>query len=233
MTTSMTRATRTRRRRKIAAIASAGLALGLAAVLSLAAWNDNEWVFGGVGPDGDGEGVGTSEFEVQQNAWETTPPSTSDTFADFESNPGDALIFDVDPTGLTPGTTIYAPVALATTADSVSGSLTLITPPVAASGETPDDTSNLLWDNLTYSVRVTDDAATAANCRTSFTTAGTEIISGATFNETAAPGSQSLSAARGNVQYYCFAITLPDNDTTQTLQGRLVFPAWRFNATSD
>ncbi|MFT4188663.1 MAG: hypothetical protein QM621_08775 [Aeromicrobium sp.] len=223
-----------RRRRKVMAVASAGLALGLAAVLSLAAWNDSEWVFGGLGPGGGGdEGVGTSEFEVQQNAWEgATAPTTASSFTDHETNPGNALLFDVDPTGLTPGTTIYAPVALTTTAESVAGTLTLTTPAVAANGKTADDPDGLLWDNLIYSVRVTDDAATAANCQTDFASAGTAIVTDSAFSDSVTTGTQSLSAARGNVQYYCFAITLPDNATTQTLQGLKVFPAWRFHATS-
>ena len=225
-------AIRTRRRRKVMAIASAGTAVGLAAVVTLASWTDQEWVFGGTGP-GDEDGVGTSSFNVQQDAWDAAAPTTTSTsFNDKEANPGNPLIFNVDPTGMTPGDTIYAPVALTTTAASIAGGLTLKAP-VAATGKTAVDASGLLWNNLTYSVTATDDAAVAAECRTDFAASGTEIVSDlALTNPLAAQPERDLDAARGNVQYYCFAITLPDNSTTQDLQGRTVFPAWQFAAVS-
>ena len=52
-------------RRKVMAVAAAGLVLGVGASVTLAAWTDTEWVFGGNGAGG--PGVGTSTFEVQQS----------------------------------------------------------------------------------------------------------------------------------------------------------------------
>lgn len=228
------RAVSVRRRRKVMAIIAGGTALGVAGLVTLAAWNDNEWVFGGTGPGG-GEGVGTSEFNVQQNSWgdEDEAPTVASSFTDHENNPGNALIFNVDPTGLTPGDTIYAPVALTTDDTSVSGTLQL-TPAVAATGKSASDADDALWDALTYSVRVTDTAATAENCTPAgFATAGSQIVAGQALDATIAAAPQTLEAERGNVQYYCFAITLPDTEANQALQGRTVFPAWRFAATSD
>src|SRR5690554_4082889 len=111
-----------RRRRMVMAIVAGGTALGVAGLVTLAAWNDNEWVFGGTSADG-GDGVGTSEFDVVQNAWTGATAPTTAGFASFEANPGDELTFNVNPTGLTPGDTIYAPVALKTTATSIAGEL--------------------------------------------------------------------------------------------------------------
>lgn len=227
------RAVSVRRRRKVMAIIAGGTALGVAGLVTLAAWNDNEWVFGGTSADG-GDGVGTSSFNVQQNAWSgATAPTTASTFTDHETNPGNELIFNVDPTGLTPGDTIYAPVALTTTADSIAGELQL-TPAIAATGKTAVDAGDALWDVLTYSVRVTDTAATAANCTPAgFASAGTQIVTDQALDAAITADPQALSAERGNVQYYCFAITLPATEAdNQDLQGRVVFPAWRFAATS-
>lgn len=221
------------RKRKALAIIGALSGAGLASLATLAAWNDNEWVFGGAGPGG-GEppGVGTSTFNVVQNAWEGTAPAAAAIVDDFESNPGDALVFNVVPNEMSPGTTIYAPVALRSDDDSIAGTLTL-QPAVAAVGQTPVDAGGALWDELRYSVRVTDSQATAANCTpTGFASAGTAIVTDQALSAAITPGAQSLTADGGNVQYYCFAVTLPDTPAAQDLQGRVVFPAWRFAATS-
>lgn len=229
-----TRAVSVRRRRKVLAFVAGGMALGVAGMVTLAAWNDNEWVFGGTGPGGE-EGVGTSEFNVEQNAWTDTVPTAASTFTNHENNPGNALMFNVDPTGLTPGTTIYAPVAMTTTANSIGGELQLIKPE-AATGEVLNDDDGLLWDALTYSVRVTADAAVAENCTPAgFASAGDDIVpAGTGFAADVAAAPQDLSAERGNVQYYCFAITLPAAEADNAdLQGLVVSPAWRFAAVSD
>lgn len=226
------RAISVRRRRKVMAIVAGGMAVGVAGFLTLAAWNDNEWVFGGTSGDG-GDGVGTSSFNVQQNAWSgDTAPADLATFTDHETNPGNELIFNVNPSALTPGATIYAPVALTTTTESIAGTLTL-QPAVAADGMTAVDADGLLWSALQYSVAVTEDPAIAATC-TSGTLAGTEIVTDQPLTSTiAGTPSQALAAANGDVQYYCFEITLPDTEANQALQGRTVFPAWRFAAESE
>ncbi|GAA1533064.1 putative ribosomally synthesized peptide with SipW-like signal peptide [Microbacterium ginsengiterrae] len=226
-----------RRRRKALAIIAGGTAVGVAGLVTLAAWNDNEWVFGGAGPDGE-SGVGTSQFNVVQNAWEGTSAPTTADFADYETEPGDALTFNVDPAGLTPGDTIYAPVALKTDSDSIGGTLTLQPAvPFEDATHVVVDAGDALWDALTYSVRVTTTAATAENCSaTGFASAGSPIVDGAGLDDvldgTSGFVSQTLQADGQDVQYYCFAITLPNDPANQNLQGRTVFPAWRFAASS-
>lgn len=219
----------------VMAIIAGGTALGVAGVVTLAAWNDNEWVFGGTGPGGE-DGVGTSSFNVEQNAWSGTVPTAD--FDDFETNPeSNALKFDVDPTGLTPGDTIYAPVAMRTAADSIGGELQLLKPVAAeVPGMTANDTDGLLWEALRYSVRVTTSSTDAANCTPSgFANAGADLVPANTAFATDVPEvPQTLLADSGDIQYYCFAITLPDSEASnKALQDRTVFPAWEFFAKSD
>lgn len=239
------RAVSVRRRRKVMAIVAGGMALSVAGIVTLAAWNDNEWVFGGSSADG-GDGVGTSEFNVQQYAWSgaTAPTADAAAFDDFETNDaGDQLMFNVNPTGLTPGVTIYAPVALKTTAASVAGTLQLnaavaSTVPGKTASDGADADAGLaagaLWSALTYSVAVTEDATEAAQCTAgNLLGAGEQIVSGSGLGTAVPTDTQALTAASGNVQYYCFAITLPNTPENQALQGRTVFPAWHFTATSN
>jgi predicted ribosomally synthesized peptide with SipW-like signal peptide len=227
---------RTIQRRKVMALISMVTAVGFTSLGTLAAWNDNEWVFGGAGPSGAGTpGVGTSTFEVVQDTWTGTPPATH-TWADHEENPGDALVFNVDPNTLSPGKTIYAPVALTTTATSIGGTLQL-QKPVRAMPDAEriwNDVDNRLWNNLRYSVWVTEEWSEAASCRdfASAPVGATVLFDDLLFTAPVPVRAQALGASGGNIQYYCFAITLPNNAVTQTLQGRAVFPAWRFAAES-
>lgn len=227
---------RTVRRRKVMALISMVTAVGFTSLGTLAAWNDNEWVFGGAGPGGDRTpGVGTSTFEVVQDTWTGTPPPTH-TWAHHEENPGDALVFNVEPNTLTPGDTIYAPVALTTTATSIGGTLQLQkpVPAVPDAKRVWNDVDNKLWNNLRYSVWVTEMSSQAASCRdvASAPAEAAVLFDDLPLTAPVPVRAQAVSAAGGNIQYYCFAITLPDNAVTQTLQGRAVFPAWRFAAES-
>lgn len=114
---------RSRQGRKIAALSAGLLVIGVGATYTLASWTDSEWVWGGA----EGEaGIGTSEFNVQQNT--TLPFADGDddeNWVDRASNPGDELTFSTGALSLTPGDTIYAPVSLRSAAGSIAGTLTL------------------------------------------------------------------------------------------------------------
>ena len=219
----------TRRSAKVKAILAGGAVLGLGATVTLAAWTDTEWVFAG-NAAGDGPGLGTSSFEVEQN---TTSPYTEATFVQNESNPGGALTFGVSALSLTPGDSVYAPVALRTVAGSIAGTVTL-QPAAPATGLAVTDANQALYNALTVRVAV---SPTTTTCNAAAFTAGTTIASGP-LATTGASAGQALSAASGNVQHYCFEITLPANPTlpagTQlsALQGRTAAPAWNFSAVS-
>ena len=217
-------------RGKIMAILAGGAVLGLGSTATLAAWTDTEWVFAGNGNDA---GVGTSLFEVEQNV---IAPFNTTGFVQDETNPGQALTFGLGALRLTPGDSVYAPVALRTVTNSVAGVLTL-EPAVPATGVAVVDADGALWNYLTVRVWVSE---TVFNCDAS-TVASTSIaqIAGGALGTSGGTATQSLSAASANTQYYCFSITLPepiDADAARAvavLQGRTVAPAWEFSAVSN
>ncbi len=212
-----------RRNRKIAAIAVGLLVVGVGTTYTLASWNDSEWVWGGA--DGD-PGLGTSEFEVLQN---TDPDVVAGAWTDEESNPGGELLFSPGALALTPGDTVFAPVALQTGADSVAGTVELQGAVAAAGGSTNDAA---LFAAVRATVYTATGAAAPTACDAGFDATGwTTIVSNATLG-TAASATQSLAAAAGSTQHYCFAITLPAG-SPDTLQGLQISPAWEFASVSD
>lgn len=220
-----------RRGRKIAAIAAGALVVGLGATYTLATWNDSEWVWGGA--DG-GPGVGTGVFEVVQN---TTAPfdDTAGGWADREANPGGELTFTAGALSLSPGDTVYAPVALRTAEDSAGATVTLQSA-VAASGVTVEDDLGALWNAITVSVYTEQVDAPAVNpanaCDAASIADWGSPIAGVTSLTTAASASQTLAADEGSTQHYCFALTLPAG-SPDSLQGRTIAPAWEFRSTSN
>ena len=217
-----------RRNRKIAAVAAGLLVVGVGATYTLASWNDSEWVWGGA--DGD-PGIGTSEFNVQQDA--TSPYAAPGAFGDFESNPGDELTFSAGAVALTPGDSTYAPVALRTATDSISGDVVL-QGAVPAAGVTVADTGNLLWDAIRVDVYTSTGASPAGACDATgiAATGWLQIVADATLG-TVANDTQSLDANAGSTQHYCFVLNLPDTPANQALQGKSIAPAWEFAATSN
>ncbi|MET4639315.1 SipW-dependent-type signal peptide-containing protein [Mycetocola sp. 2940] len=220
------------RKRKIFALASAGIVLGIGATATLAAWNDNEWVVGGL--DGGGDGIGTSRFNVQQNTLLPTADVTDFVAAwDDHETQSDAgvLLFSLGALALTPGTTVYAPVALQTEANSIAGTVTLqgaVKPTTTAS----PDLDAPLWDTLTYSVRSSTTAADCTDAASFAAFPAVTVADGTALGSALTAPEHALAAAAGSTQYYCFAITLPDSPEAQETQGMSVAPAWRFAAES-
>jgi predicted ribosomally synthesized peptide with SipW-like signal peptide len=212
------------------AIAAGGLVIGLATAATLAAWTDTEWVFGG-NAAGDEPGVGTSAFEVEQNV---TAPFAAAGFVQDEENPGSPLTFGLDALSLSPGDSVYAPVALRTVDGSIGGTIDLQSA-VAADGITVTDADGVLFGALELRVAVN---ATAVTCDAGAFTATSTIADG-TLAAAEGNAAQALTADSGNTQYYCFELTLPDAPTLPTgttlddLQGRTVAPAWEFAAESE
>ncbi|WP_031289490.1 MULTISPECIES: hypothetical protein [Leucobacter] len=232
-----TQHTPSRRTRKIAAIAAGALVVGLGATYTLATWNDSEWVWGGA----DGvPGVGTDTFEVQQN---TTSPFTDAPadWADRETNPGGGLTFTAGAISLSPGDTVYAPVALRTTAESSSATVTL-REAVPAAGVTAVDEDQDLWKSIRVTVytetRTTPAAPTNACDAANASAWGVPLISDVPL-DTAAPATQTVDAEAGSTQHYCFALHLPTTlqpgvavTALDDLQGRTIAPAWEFRSIS-
>lgn len=230
---------RSHTRRKIAAIAAGALVVGIGATYTLASWTDSEWVWGGA--TGDAPGVGTETFNVQQNA---SSPFTAGTFDDFEANPGDALTFSTGALSLTPGDTIYAPVALRTEADSLAGTVQLkgAVPAYQPGTTTPvvvQDANGDLWRNIQVTVYTATGTTPPSACGPSFDSTGWDTIVAKAALGTNASATQSLQANAASTQHYCFALTL--NTTLATgssasnineLQDRTIAPAWEFYSES-
>ncbi|MFC5928046.1 acyl-CoA dehydrogenase [Cryobacterium melibiosiphilum] len=233
--------TKPSRRGKVMAILAGGAVIGLGTTATLASWTDTEWVFGGT-TDVNGDiipGVGTSIFEVEQNV---STPYVSTGFLQNETNPGESLIFTSTALALSPGTSTYAAVALRTVTASVGGDLTLQAAVPAAGFNAAADVDDLLWNALTVRASVTSAAVTcdaSAFLSTVNAGAGPVIVASGALGTAIGTTDQSVSAASGNVQHYCFEVTLPTVPTVSgaytvsDLQDRLVAPAWEFSAVSN
>ncbi|SKA82088.1 SipW-cognate class signal peptide [Agreia bicolorata] len=225
-------------KQKAFAVLAAGLVLGVGATVTLAVWNDSEWVVGGTagaGGDPGTPGVGTSTFEVQQN---TSSPFAADGWTDEETNPGGSLVFTAGALTLTPGDSIYAPVSLSTTDGSVAAPSVRLSGAVDATNIPTEDADGLLADALQLRVVVATgarDAAPATCSDASFGLGATFVVGSATTTaalDTAGATVDALAADSGNQLNYCFEISLP-GDAPDTLQGRTVAPAWQFVSSSE
>lgn len=232
--------TTSRMTRKIAAIATGVLVVGVGASYTLATWNDSEWVWGGASNQ---PGVGTDIFEVNQN---TTSPFTDDTanWTNRETNPGGELTFTTGALHLSPGDTIYAPVALRTESDSVAATTVTLQKAVAADSIAVDDPDGDLWKSIdvaVYTENVTDPEVNPTNaCDAASIDSWGTAITGVTTLDTVATDTQALAAEAGSTQHYCFVLHLPStlkSGLTAThidqLQGRTIAPAWEFKSVSN
>jgi predicted ribosomally synthesized peptide with SipW-like signal peptide len=221
------------------AILAGGLVLGIGATVTLAVWNDSEWVVGGVDSNADGTpdapGVGTSIFEVQQNV---SSPYAGAAWADRESEPGGGLTFTAGALALTPGDEIYSPVSLSTTTTSVAAeSISLAAAIPSTSITTAVDPDGALFGALQLRVVVNESARATAPvaCSADAFTADAEYVVGSDAAvvalDTAGTFAPALAAGGTNKQDFCFEISLAP-DAPSTLQGRTVAPAWQFIAAS-
>ncbi|MBN9612204.1 MAG: acyl-CoA dehydrogenase [Actinobacteria bacterium] len=207
------------------------LAVGIGATYTLASWTDSEWVWGGAAGN---PGVGTSTFNVQQD---TTVAFADTGWTDQSTNAGGSLVFTAGALSLTPGDSIYAPVALRASTTSVAGTVSLKAA-VAASGVTVNDTGGALWSAIQVEVktqRTTGGLAPTSACAAGaagFDNASWGAVAGVSSLASAASATQVLDAAAGSVQHYCFKLTLPAGSPS-TLQGRTIAPAWEFSGVSN
>lgn len=214
----------TPRRGKVRAVLAGGVVLGVGSIATLAAWTDTEWVWGG--GQGDGDNLGTSTFEMEQNA--TGDPGD---WVQAEDSPGNKLRFSVDATNLAPGDTVYAPLQLRVVAGSDGGLVTLV------GAQAVGDTDPLLFAALEYEVRtgvpLADcNAAGLADTGTVLVPPGSPLSTGSDANAFELDAAPSESTP-GEIVELCFAVTLPEDERdNQDLQGAIAQPAWAFEAIS-
>jgi predicted ribosomally synthesized peptide with SipW-like signal peptide len=103
---------------KARALLAGGLVLGIGAAFTLAAWTDNEWVFGqSGGADGPGN-PGTNKYQMQQNTYSGTAGAAA--WSDQPDASGGGLTFTLGAKDLKPGSTVYAPMQLRAVAGSAA-----------------------------------------------------------------------------------------------------------------
>ena len=225
-----------RARAKILSVLAAGAVLGVGTTMTLASWTDTEWAFGGTGSGT--PGVGTSSFDVEQNAALPSAAGFLTGFSDHETKPGNTLAFSPDALNLAPGETVWAPVALRTKTGSIAGDLQLETAQHITGADV--DAGGLLWGALQLKIGVvtTTGAAVAPACdAASFApvtpTYAALALTGSGLDAHPATGdTQAVAGAGGSVVHYCFQVSLPAGSPS-TLQGRSLAPVWLFDATSD
>ncbi|SEE63562.1 SipW-cognate class signal peptide [Arthrobacter alpinus] len=213
---------------KVRALLAGGLVLGVGAAFTLAAWTDNEWVFGATA-DGTNTNPGTKTYQMQQNTW--TGATGVAAWSDQPAKNGGALTFSVGATDLTPGKTVYAPMQLRAVAGSEALTATLAEGVQSAAPVSTTANSTPLYSALQYGVQT---GVTEADCKVGTMTGGTTLVpagSALTANsavtialDAGAPG------APGTAVDLCFAITLPTTVTDVTLQGKNTIPVWRFTS---
>lgn len=212
------------------ALLAGGLVLGLGTTATLAAWTDNEWVFGG---SGDGNGTepntpGTGIYKMQQNTW--TGAAGAATWTDEPDANGGALTFTVEPEKMIPGKTVYSPMQLRAVAGSEALDVSLAEGIQSALNRGPDNSTDL-YNALTYGVYKGVDKATceAGNV------AGADVVvaEGSALTATSATTFPLAAGADANTagapENLCFALTLPSTASAD-LQGLNTVPVWRFTS---
>lgn len=173
---------RRRRSRMIRAVLAGGLVLGVGAAVTLAAWNDSEFVTGSFT-------AGTFNLEG----------STADgtTFGDNATSPGGTLGFSVSAASLSPTDSVSAPFAVRLAANTTTGA------EVELAADTPTGTVT----NLTYTVTVKD--AWGCDATTTSTLISDEDLSDGSATFTLDEGSPTTDA--GEAVYLCFTVTAGDD----------------------
>lgn len=200
------------RKRKVRALLAGGLVLGVGAAITLAAWTDN--VFGN-----SDFATGDDTWNIEANFSSTDP----DAWVESDVSPGDPFGFPVQRLDLTPGDTVYAPIALRLEpGQTLNAAVTLN----GATGGAPLGIP--LRDALRYTVT---SGGTAAGCAAGTPGATTVVPAASALTAGSATNAISLLADATPVQL-CFAVTLPagtPNTISGLNTGQLI---WEFVGTS-
>lgn len=227
MRTRAVTASKSQRPGKVRAILASGLVLGVGAAFTLAAWTDNEWVYGGAGPGSDRPG--TKNYGMEQN---TVVPPGEAVWTDQGSPNGGRLDFTINAASMLPGDTVYAPFQLRAKVKSEALTVALAEARQATDPAVGDANSTDLYEALRYQAWVGLDAA---DCSALGDKTGEEVdvLVGANSELTALglttfilPAGSATEA--GTPVNLCFAMTLPAGTSDPDLQGKNVIPLWRF-----
>lgn len=198
------------RNRRIKAVLAGGLVFGIGSAATLAAWTDTEEASGSFE-------AGTFNIELAvDGSWSNTSEMT------------------FDASGMYPGSKVYAPVFVRTTATAtMDGELTVSS---AGAGGSADGIAGSL-EYRAVTEPIAPDQVGDFDCTASaFDGSSTYVFGGASANEPllaggAGEGTQDLSKVSGSIAAYCFEVTLPTN-TPSTAQGTSASNVWTFDAES-
>ena len=212
------------------ALLAGGLVLGLGAAATLAAWTDNEWVFGGSG-NGDGTEPGTPGtgiYKMEQNTWTGTAGAAS--WVDEPDANGGALTFTLQPERMIPGKTVYSPLQLRAAAGSEALDVSLAEGIQSAPNRGTDNSTDL-YNALRYGLYKGVDKAA---CEAGTVSGGVTVVGGnsvltATSATTFPLAAGADAATAGAPENLCFALTLPSTASAD-LQGLNTVPVWRFTS---
>ncbi|WP_234005421.1 SipW-dependent-type signal peptide-containing protein [Arthrobacter sp. PGP41] len=221
---------KTNRWDKARALLAGGLVLGVGAAATLAAWTDNEWVFGGSG-NGDGtepNTPGTGIYRMQQNTWAGTAGAAN--WTDEPDANGGALTYTIAPELMVPGKTVYSPMQLRAVAGSEALDVSLAQGIQSQLNRGPDNSTDL-YDALTYGVyrgvdKATCEAGTVAGAAVVVPEESALTAGSSTTFPLSAGDDANTAGAPVNL---CFALTLPSG-ASATLQGLNTVPVWRFTS---
>lgn len=165
--------------RRIRALLASGLVLGVGSTVTLAAWNDSEYVSGSVT-----SGQFGLEGSVDGSSYRSSDPESPHT-----------LSFSPD-TQLFPGSTDYALFSVRTAAESLGGTVQVLADDGNAEG---------LGAYLTYGIRQIE----GATCNAESFNSGEVIVERGSSLTTGAESAEELAANQGTVVNYCLELSLP------------------------
>ena len=168
----------TRRRRIALALIAGGAVLGVGAAITLAAFNDSEFVTGDFG-------AGT--FDIEGSLDGTT-------FSDDPAAPGKTLTFALDADELAPDDVVYAPFAVRLSPDST----------LQADVTIENTIGGAIGDDLTYSLY--SEAAFGTTCSAATPPAGDELVADRAADAAGTVDVFDFADA-GDVVNLCFVVT--------------------------
>lgn len=201
-----TRADKRSRSRKTKAILAGGLVLGVGAAITLAAWNDSEFVTGT---------FNAGHFNVQGSANGTD-------FADHASGSPATLSFSTGFDKISPNQTVAAPYVLHLDKDTVNDATVAVATAVS---------SGTAASQLTYGIV---EVASVAACTPAAVGVATIVPAGTALNSVAGASTFVLTkpatpgTVPGSDNFLCLQVT----STGALVQGTSAVGTWEFRATS-
>ncbi|WP_181036377.1 SipW-dependent-type signal peptide-containing protein [Arthrobacter sp. B1805] len=214
-----TRAARPKSLARIRAVLAGALVLGVGGSLTLASWTDTEYASGS---------FAASSFSIESTT--SSPYSADGPWTINETAPGATLSFNA--TGMYPGSTAYAPIALRTRTGSLAGTASL---GPAAVTNPPGTAAPLLGDALVYRVVRSETCSAAV-----FASGAVFVVGSATAGRPLTTGQNAgvvnslapaTPTAPGASTRFCFEVSLPPG-AANALQGKSASAIWQFSAVS-